>query len=78
MLTVMHIDTGGRICEAAAAEPGCFVIPTRALFGNHTCQAALESDRHLVHGIQMPVVQHPAELQFTCTISHACSMTTAS
>ena len=65
--TIVHINARRSICEAASAEPGCFVVSTGALLGNHTCKAPLKSDRGLVHSVQMPVTQHPAKLQLTYT-----------
>ena len=64
-LTVLYIYTRRGISKAASAQPGGLVITTWALLGHHTSQTALETDRHLVNRVQVPVVQHPPEFQLT-------------
>lgn len=64
--TVVHIYTRSCVCEATSAEPCGFVVPTRALLGNHAGQASLKAHWNLMHCVQMSVMQHPSELQFTC------------
>ena len=75
--TILHIVTGRSISEAASAKPCGFVVPTGPLLGDHAGQAALEADWHLVYCIQLPVMQHPPELQFTCTHAALHTCTTA-
>lgn len=72
--TVLYIIARWGIGEAASAKPCGFVVPTWPLLGHHAGQAALEPHWHLVHCIQLPVMQHPPELQLTCTLTplHTC------
>lgn len=73
---MLHGSTRWSICEATSAEPCGFVVPTGPLLGHHTRQAALESHRHFMDSVQVPVVQHPPELQLTCrSLSRSASQT---